>query len=66
MANEKTPFTFIQNAQGVVIKIRVGGVEIPVVRAAPTPGRGQMDAVVTFGNIDPSVEVEEVKDDVGS
>jgi hypothetical protein len=49
---EKTKVTLVQNATNQVVAVRIGDVEIPVVRAGPVIGAGQTDLTLTIGNVE--------------
>lgn len=57
-APERTTVTLIQTATGVVKRVRVGEAEFVVLNAAPMPGVGVMNLIVTLADVDVRFEVE--------
>lgn len=60
MADVKTKITVLQDANGAVKAVRINGVEIPVVHCGPAMGAGQMNFVLTIGDVE--IDYEKVAD----
>ncbi|CAO4186222.1 hypothetical protein CLBKND_04920 [Methylorubrum aminovorans] len=57
---DKTKITAIQDANGTVKAVRINSAEIPVIHCGPAMGAGQMNFVLTIGNVE--IEYEKAAD----
>lgn len=59
MTNEKQSAVLVQDSMGTIKAVEIGGKTFPVLRAAPVPGKGQMDLMMVLGNVEISFRTEE-------